>query len=193
MKDSCKLWLCPLALAVLLALACGPATAVIPATSTPVPTLAPTRTPEQSAEYNDFDPGLGILALFVFAVILVLIGAGIVMALALLALAALAALAGAVLVGLGVVSTSVLVGFAERRLSAGFTALALQVGALAGLPFGIGGFWLVQRLLDLRLGLGWVALGGAVCGALSGAAVGLLFALACARVVLWGRGRLQAR
>lgn len=107
------------------------------------------------------EPFLMVLSLAALAVVLVLVGAGVVIA-AVIA-ASLAALALA-----GVVSTSLLVGLYRRRLSSGLRMLYFQLGAVSGVPAGVGLLWLIDHLRDGGLGVGGVIGIGAVAGAAGG-------------------------
>src|SRR5947209_2441933 len=84
---------------------------------------------------NGFDPGLLFVALFFGAVLLVLVGIGIIMGL-------VCAVCAALFVALGIVSSSAIIAILRRRFSAGFRALHYQVLALVALPCGIGALWL---------------------------------------------------
>ena len=75
-----------------------------------------------------------LIAVFVA---LVLIGVG-------LAIGLVACTLGGILVGLGVVSSSFIIGFRSGRSSAGIRAFLLQCGILAGIPAGAVCAWLAQ-------------------------------------------------
>ena len=109
---------------------------------------------------------MGIIALIFFFVALVLIGVGI-------ALGLVACLFAALLLGTGVLSTSFIVGFLSRSRAEGIRAFLVQCGVLAGIPAGAACAWLGQSLVTGTPG-GWPV---AVCGALAGAAAGVVVAL----------------
>src|SRR5471030_1719351 len=106
---------------------------------------------------DGFDPGLLFAALFFGAVLLVLVGIGIVVGLACLACAA-------IFVALGVVSSSALVALFRRRFSAGLRALHYQLSALVGLPCGIGVLWLGCSLFDVHIRHRYILAIGAAIG-----------------------------
>ena len=109
---------------------------------------------------------MGIITLIFFIVALVIIGVGI-------AVGLVACLLAAVLLGLGVLSTSFLVGFLTRSRAEGIRAFLLQAGVLIGTPAGAAGAWLGLSLFTGATG-GWPAV---VCGALAGAIAGIVLAL----------------
>jgi hypothetical protein len=105
-----------------------------------------------------------IAHLVVALVMLLLIGVGIV-----LGLVVLATFAG--ITGVGVVSSSVIVGFWKRRTLAGVHAFFLQCGVLAGAPAGAVLTYLMWHLWPAMDGAGQVLAAGAVGGALGGLAI----------------------
>lgn len=120
---------------------------------------------------DDFSPmgaAFLIITILILLVFVVLIGVGI--ALGLLALVSLGLLAA-----LGIVSSSVYVGFYHRRFSTGFRALHYQALALLGLPGGIGIFWLGTRLFHANLPLSEILFIGALTGLGAGVALAFLF------------------
>jgi hypothetical protein len=117
---------------------------------------------------DESDAGhMEIFGLFVGVIALVLIGVG--FAVGLVACAITAAL-----VGLGVVSSSFVIGLLTGRPSAGFRAFLLQSCVLAGIPAGAVCAWLGKTFLA-AYGSDLVVLG---CGALGGAIAGIIIALA---------------
>ena len=89
------------------------------------------------------------------------------------------------LVGIGILSASVVVGFVKRRPAAAIRALLFQGAALAGIPCGIATVWVARQLAHVHLEIAqWV-----VVGALSGAAGGLLVAF----VLNFAWGKIYAR
>ena len=109
---------------------------------------------------------MAIFTLIFFLVVLVLIGFGIALGIA-------ACLLAALLLGMGVLSSSVIVGFRSRSSAEGIRAFLLQCGVLAGIPAGTACAWLGQSLVTGTPG-GWPI---AVCGALAGAIAGIVVAL----------------
>lgn len=79
-----------------------------------------------------------------------------------------------VLLALGVVSSSVILGLARRRVSDGLRAAFVQVAAIFAMPLGIGSAWSAARMA--HLGWRWYtsAAVGAVAGLAAGAAGGSL-------------------
>lgn len=109
---------------------------------------------------------MGIILLIFLLVALVLIGVGIALGLA-------ACLLAALLLGMGVLSSSVIVGFRSRSSAEGIRAFLLQCGVLTGIPAGAVCAWLGQSLVTGSPG-GWQI---AVCGGLAGAIAGIVVAL----------------
>ncbi|HEX8295474.1 MAG TPA: hypothetical protein VF593_04195 [Chthoniobacteraceae bacterium] len=108
---------------------------------------------------------MGLFGLVFLVIALSIIGIGIAFGLVAGAMLAL-------LVGLGVVSSSFLIGLASGQAATGFRAFLLQCGVLAGAPAGAVAAWLASWL--------FIAADGSVLlsGALGGAAAGVLLALA---------------
>lgn len=130
-------------------------------------------------------PGMAIVSLILAVVILILVGVGV--ALGLVACAVTAAL-----IGLGVVSSSVVVGMRSGRPADGVRVFLLQCGILAGVPAGAFCAWLASTLMtDLEGAVDWQVL---VCGGLGGALAGILLALSLnamwRRLQAWAVGRL---
>lgn len=115
-----------------------------------------------------------LFSLAALAVVLVLVGVGVVIAAVIVASLAALALAG-------VVSTSLLVGLYRRRVSSGLRMLGFQLGALGGAPAGVGLLWLIDHV---RGGAALGTAGVIVVGALAGAAGGLLLVWLLDRLVL---------
>ncbi len=78
------------------------------------------------------------------------------------------------LVGLGIVSTSAMVGVFRRRMSSGLRALHYQLCAALGAPAGAFLLWIGSNVFDLRLRSGQILSAGVA----SGIAAGLLLAFA---------------
>jgi len=127
---------------------------------------------------------MGIIALIFLLVALVLIGVGIVLGLA-------ACLLAALLLGLGVLSSSLIVGFRSRSSAEGIRAFLLQCGVLAGIPAGAVCAWLGQSLVTGTPG-GWpVTVCGALAGAIAGIVVALLLDLASRHLHRWALERIK--
>lgn len=139
--------------------------------------VASTTTPPD----DGFDPGLLFAALFFSAVLLVLIGAGIVVGLACLACAA-------IFIALGVVSSSALVALFRRRFSAGLRALHYQLSALVGLPCGVGALWLGCLLFDVHVRHRYILAIGSAIGIVAGVIIAFVldrfFRFVCHRFML---------
>ena len=119
---------------------------------------------------DGFDPGLLFVALFFGAVLLVLVGIGIIIGLVCLACAA-------VFVALGIVSSSALIAILRRRFSAGFRALHYQVLALIALPCGIGALWLGCALFEFHLRHRYILAIGSAVGILAGISIAYILDL----------------
>lgn len=116
---------------------------------------------------DGFDPGPLFVALLFVAVLLVLIGIGIVVGLACLACAG-------IFVALGVVSSSALVALFRRRFSAGLRALHYQLLALLGLPCGVGALWLGCSLFDVHVRHRYIVATGSATGIVAGAIIAFI-------------------
>jgi hypothetical protein len=128
--------------------------------------------------------GLGIIvALFALTIV------GISFAVGLMACAALV-----VLVSLGVVSSSVIVGFWKRRTLAGVHAFFVQCGVLAGAPTGAVCAWVISRMWPSVQGDWHVLLAGSFGGAAGGLLIAWLASTAAAHIAKhawpWLKGRV---
>lgn len=121
---------------------------------------------DQPVPDEGFSPGLGLFALVAVTVLLVAVGVGV-------ALAAAVVLAISALVGLGVVSVSVLVGLHHRSLARGFRTFVVLSCVLMGVLAGAPSLWLINRTAHW-MGSTWALGGGALLGAVVGLLVGLL-------------------
>ena len=111
---------------------------------------------------------MAIAALIAFVVVLILIGIGV--AVGLVACALLA-----VLIGLGILSSSVIVGFRSGRPADGIRVFLLQCGIIAGVPAGAVSAWLGATMWrELAGAVDWPAI---VFGGLGGALAGIMLAL----------------
>jgi hypothetical protein len=127
---------------------------------------------------------MGIIGLIFLLVALGLIGVGI-------ALGLVACLLAALLLGMGILSTSVMVGFLSRSRARGVRALLLQVGLFSGIPAGVACAWLGRTLVTGENG-GWpVVFCGAIAGALAGVVVALLLDFASHRLHRWALDRMK--
>lgn len=124
---------------------------------------------------------MGIFALIFLLVALVLIGVGIVLGLA-------ACLLAALLLGMGILSSSVVVGFLTRSRAEGLRAFVLQAAVVAGIPPGAAIAWLGWTLVTGAPGAWPVALGGALAGAAAGIIVALMLDLASRHLHRWAVG-----
>ena len=96
----------------------------------------------------------------------------------------------AVLIGVGVISSSVMVGLFSRSSAAGVRAFLLQCGVLAGIPAGILCAWLAHSIFE-AYGSGWlVFLYGALGGALGGVIIALLVNFIYRRLSTWTAAKL---
>ncbi len=116
---------------------------------------------------DDFAPGLLFGALFFGAVLLVLVGLGIIIGFGCIACAA-------VFIALGIVSSSALIAILRRRFSAGFRALHYQVLALIALPCGIGALWLGCALFEFHLRHHYILVVGSAFGILAGISIAFI-------------------
>ncbi len=127
---------------------------------------------------------MGIPGLILLLVMLVLIGVGIAVGLFACAIAA-------VLVTLGVVSSSVALGFFTKRPATVVRAFLLQCGILAGIPAGAVTAWLGRTLLD-KVDQSWmIAVYGGIAGAFAGAVLALLLDFIFCRTHAWIEARVK--
>src|SRR5580698_2592068 len=129
---------------------------------------------------------MGIFGLVFLVVGLVLIGIGI-------ALGLVACLAAVILLGLGIISSSFVVGLLSGKSSAGIRVFLLQCGLLVGIPAGAVCAWLGHSFIT-AYGDGLPIL---IYGALGGAVAGLIVALCLDfisfRLRTWASARIPAR
>lgn len=112
---------------------------------------------------------MAIVSLVLAVIVLFLIGVGIAVGLVACAMAAL-------LVGLGVISSSVVVGMRSGRATDGIRVFLLQCGVIAGVPAGAFCAWLATSLMaELQGAVDWPVL---ICGGAGGALAGIMVALA---------------
>lgn len=126
-----------------------------------------------------------LFSLLGLAIVLVLIGVGMV-------LGAVAVAATAVLLAAGVVSSSVMVGVWRGRAQAGLRAFLLQCGILAGIPAGMLCAWLATSVWEQISGTLFVVLAaGALAGAVGGVVVALMFDFTAVRVQTFLAARIE--
>ncbi|PZR72612.1 MAG: hypothetical protein DLM52_12525 [Chthoniobacterales bacterium] len=122
---------------------------------------------------------MALFALIFFVVAMILIGVGI-------AVGVVACCVAAVLVVLGVFSSSVIVGLITRRPVAGVRTFLLECALLAGIPSGILCAWLVHYTIAAA-GPGWlISIYGAIGGAVAGLVIALLLDFTFRRLHRWG-------
>lgn len=130
---------------------------------------------------------MGIFGLIALLVMLVLIGIGIGVGLFACAIAA-------ALVTLGVISSSVALGFFTQRPATAVRALLLQCGVLAGIPAGAVTAWVTHEVFNsIAAWQGWSAAGwewkiplfGGIGGAFAGVILALLLDFILRRSHAW--------
>jgi hypothetical protein len=128
-----------------------------------------------------------IVSLLFCIVVLILIGVG-------FAIGLVACVLAAVLLGLGVISSSFVIGLWSGRPSAAMRAFLIQCGVLAGIPAGAACAWLAKTLVA-EASSEWVVLfSGALAGATAGVAIALMLDFVFRRMHAWGSSRfLSAR
>jgi len=127
---------------------------------------------------------MGLPGIILLLVMLVLIGVGIAVGLFACAIAA-------VLLTLGVVSSSVALGFFTKRPQTAVRAFLLQGGVLAGIPAGAVTAWLGRVLLE-KADQSWaVAIYGGIGGAFAGALLALLLDFIFRRTHAWVEQRVK--
>lgn len=127
---------------------------------------------------------MGIPGLILLFVMLVLIGICIAVGLFACAIAA-------ALVTLGVISSSVALGFFTKRPATAVRAFLLQCGVLAGIPAGAVTAWVGRAFLE-KVDQSWmVAVYGGIGGALAGALLALLLDFIFRRTHAWVEQRVH--
>jgi len=158
-------------------------------TATPMPATASDSTQqaiEPIEEYDDFAPGLAVFALLFVLLMVAVLGAGMVIAAALIGGLAFLTL-------MGIASSSVLVGFIQRRPGPALSAFLTQLCAAIGTICGIMVVWIILFVTEWPLNF-WPVTGvGAFSGLLGGAMVGLPASLGLRWIYSWVMARLQAR
>ena len=128
---------------------------------------------------------MGIFALGFLIVALVLVGVGIAIGLA-------ACVCAVALIGLGMVSSSVVIGLRSGRTAVGIRVFLLQCGVLAGIPAGAICAWLAQSFIR-EFGQGWqIFVYGGLGGAFAGTLVALMLDFVSRRLHAFAASRYQA-
>jgi hypothetical protein len=129
---------------------------------------------------------MGIPGLIALLVMVVLIGVGIGIGLVACAIAAGLAM-------LGVVSSSVALGFLTKRPATAVRALLLQCGILAGIPAGAVTAWVGRSVLE-HVDESWmIAVYGGIGGAFAGALLALLLDFIFRRTHAWVEQRVKQK
>lgn len=129
---------------------------------------------------------MGIPGLIMLLVMVVLVGAGIGIGLFACAIAAGLAM-------LGVVSSSVALGFLTKRPATAVRALLLQCGILAGIPAGAVTAWVGRSVLE-HVDESWmIAVYGGIGVAFAGAMLALLLDFIFRRTHAWVEQRMKQR
>jgi MFS family permease len=123
----------------------------------------------------------GLIFLFVM---LVLIGIGI-------ALGLVASIIAALLVGIGVLSSSVVVGVLARRMSAGVRAFLLQCAVLLSIPAGVLCAWIAHWIFSAPASVWLISLYGVLGGAVAGVIIALLLDFIFRRLRRWASAKMS--
>ena len=111
-------------------------------------------------------------------VVLVVVGAGI-------GIALFACVVAAMLMALGVVSSSVAIGFITKRPATGVRVFLLQCGLLSGIPAGAVTAWIGRALFEM-VDTSWhIAVYGGIGGELAGAVIALMLDFIFRRSQAW--------
>ncbi|WP_395747226.1 hypothetical protein [Prosthecobacter sp.] len=129
---------------------------------------------------------MGIPALIAMLVMIVLIGVGI-------GIGLFACVIAAGLAMLGVVSSSVALGFYTKRPATAVRALLLQCGVLAGIPAGAITAWVGRAFLE-KVDESWmIAVYGGIGGAVAGAVLALMLDFIFRRTHAWVEQRVKGK
>ncbi len=129
---------------------------------------------------------MGIPGLIAMLVMIVLIGVGI-------GIGLFACIVAAALGMLGVVSSSVALGFFTKRPATAVRALLLQCGILAGIPAGAITAWVGRAFLE-KVDASWmIAVYGGIGGAFAGALLALMLDFIFRRTHAWVEGRIKRK
>ena len=102
--------------------------------------------------------------LIVIAICLILMGIGV-------ALALMGIVCAAILVALGIISSSTIIAVLRRRVFAGVRAVHYQVCAAVAAPAGVTLLWAASAVFDLQMRLRSILAFGAVAGVIAGLVV----------------------
>ncbi|MDB6139009.1 MAG: hypothetical protein JWO94_2081 [Verrucomicrobiaceae bacterium] len=137
--------------------------------------------PDSLDPENDFSPMLAMFFVAGLAIMLLLVGIGIVVA-------AVVAVSCAVLAALGIVSSAAAVGLLRRRFSSGLRVFHYQVCAALSLPAGIGLLAVLCHFFAPQLQVWQIIVIGAVAGGAAGLLIAWVFdrlaVLACRRLAV---------
>ncbi len=129
---------------------------------------------------------MGIPGLIAMLVMIVLIGVGI-------GIGLFACMVAAALGMLGVVSSSVALGFFTKRPATAVRALLLQCGILAGIPAGAITAWVGRTFLE-HVDESWmIAVYGGIGGAFAGALLALMLDFIFRRTHAWLEQRMKQK
>jgi hypothetical protein len=129
---------------------------------------------------------MGIPGLIAMLVMIVLIGVGI-------GIGLFACMVAAALGMLGVVSSSVALGFFTKRPATAVRALLLQCGILAGIPAGAITAWVGRAFLE-KVDESWmIAVYGGIGGAFAGALLALMLDFIFRRTHAWLEVRIKRK
>lgn len=107
------------------------------------------------------------IVMIALAIFVILIGAGIVIAM-------IVAICMTILAALGILSTAALTGILRRKFSSGLRALHYQVCAAIALPAGIALFWAGARLFGSETPIATILIIGGAAGICAGLAVAFI-------------------
>lgn len=136
---------------------------------------------------------MGLIGFIILLAMLVLIGIGI-------GVGIFASAVAAGLAGLGVISSSVALGFYTKRPATAVRALLLQFGILAGIPAGAVSAWVADKMFHaFATWQGWTLLGaewkiplfGAIGGAFAGAILALMLDFILRKTHAWVETRAK--
>ncbi len=111
-------------------------------------------------------------------VVLVVVGAGI-------GIALFACVVAAMLMALGVMSSSVAIGFITKRPATGVRVFLLQCGVLSGIPAGAVTAWIGRAFFEMADASWMIAVYGGIGGALAGAVIALMLDFIFRRSQAW--------
>jgi MFS family permease len=130
------------------------------------------------------DSSMALFGLIFLFVMLVLIGVGI-------AVGFVACVIAAVLVAVGMLSSSVVIGVLARRTSVGVRAFLLQLAVLLGVPSGVLCAWLAHWIFSAPARVWLISLYGAMGGAVAGVVLALLLDFIFRRLHRWASAKIS--